>query len=323
LKATTTPRRHRFCGPTGKAVSAACLAVITSLAAACPAPSQKTGYPVAAGRPGEETAPSRFYPPPPQRFSTTLTIDGEPARVDLFGRSYRGVRITMVGARGLGATAGLAVGDVLLSLNGQEVDSAEGVDALLNRTPSGDLNVVAARRFDDGLRLVENRIRYRNPLTEYAGADGSRLAVEAADCQRIEQETLALMNADRARQSPPAPPLQPSRTLQRIARDYAADMVRRGFFSHTDPDGRDVTWRLAPAHVESGYAENLFEGTGQAAAVERYFLSEPAGVPGNHRDNILNPGFAWVGVGCATRADGSMVVVEEFSRDRPAEQASR
>lgn len=102
----------------------------------------------------------------PRRLSTTLNIDGERAQLNILGSRYQGVRLTHVGPKGVAKTAGLAPGDILLSLNSHTVASADLADQILNQLPSGDLNVVFARNLKGNFQMMETRIRYINPYRE-------------------------------------------------------------------------------------------------------------------------------------------------------------
>ncbi|MDH3427137.1 MAG: CAP domain-containing protein, partial [Gemmatimonadota bacterium] len=79
-----------------------------------------------------------------------------------------------------------------------------------------------------------------------------------------------------------------------VAQAHSQDMVTRGFFSHTNPDG-DSPWdRLSEGGVTwSGAAgENIAAGTSDPTAVLNLWLASSG-----HRANIENCGFTHHGVG--------------------------
>jgi uncharacterized protein YkwD len=96
--------------------------------------------------------------------------------------------------------------------------------------------------------------------------------------------------------------LRSSADLSRAARRHAGDMVRRRYFSHTEPNGVSVVDRV----LHSGYlaryghwriGENLGWGWGYGAsprAIVAAWMRSPT-----HRRNILNPRFHDVGVAVA------------------------
>ena len=101
------------------------------------------------------------------------------------------------------------------------------------------------------------------------------------------------------------PQLRPSRRLGRAARRHAADMVRRGYFSHVTPEGVDLITRLRRARVRlrgNFFGENLAAGTGDYASPIGMLLSwleSPA-----HAANLLDSGFNRAGYGVASGMPG-------------------
>lgn len=117
----------------------------------------------------------------------------------------------------------------------------------------------------------------------------------AADTRRA---TLCLLNARRADAG--LPPLRPSETLARAARDHSDDMGERRFFAHDTPDGVEPAERL----VAAGYprrgvtvGENLAWGE-EAKATPAEIVEGWMDSPG-HRANILRAEYEEVGIGLA------------------------
>jgi uncharacterized protein YkwD len=161
----------------------------------------------------------------------------------------------------------------------------------------------------------------------HRGASGCRDAEAKArqvSNKRLAAATLCLLNAERKRHH--LGKLSQSATLRRAALRHAADMVKRRYFSHTEPDGLNVVERI----LHSGYlgrfgnwriGENLGWGWGRGATprsiVTAWMKSKP------HRRNILNRSFHDVGVAVATgspRANrsGSITYVIDFGGFRLA-----
>jgi uncharacterized protein YkwD len=96
-------------------------------------------------------------------------------------------------------------------------------------------------------------------------------------------------------------PLSWQRNLDVAAGWHANDMVDKGYFAHTAPDGDSLAERLdrvnfIPAHSDRWSAgENLAAGRGPGgtpAAIVDGWLNSP-----EHRVNLLDPGFTMVGIG--------------------------
>jgi len=103
-------------------------------------------------------------------------------------------------------------------------------------------------------------------------------------------EILALVN--RERQKNGLPPVADDPVLSTIAQNHAADMAGRRYFSHTNPDGKDLFERLGEAGVSyRRAAENIASGYRNPAALIRGWMGSPG-----HRKNILGD-FTKVGVG--------------------------
>ncbi len=97
-------------------------------------------------------------------------------------------------------------------------------------------------------------------------------------------------------------PLAQEGTLSAIARAYSDDMLRRGFFSHTNPEGLTVRDRLSPYFSGSirTLGENIWEGSNLSAAnreaLARYIMNSWMSSSG-HRENILDADYTHLGVG--------------------------
>lgn len=109
---------------------------------------------------------------------------------------------------------------------------------------------------------------------------------------------LELVNQTRVRHK--LRPLLTDKRLTAAARVRATAMARRGYFSHTSPEGR-TPWDDIK---ESGFAyseaaENLAQNWRSSQEVhDRWMKSAP------HRANILNPRLTYTGIG----VDGEIVV---------------
>jgi uncharacterized protein YkwD len=146
------------------------------------------------------------------------------------------------------------------------------------------------------------------------GSDPSGLAGDPPDPDVVAMEDLVhvLVNAERT--SNGVDPLTHDPALRAVARAHSEDMVRRDFFSHTNPDGLSPYDRLREASIDFGSAgENIAWNRGYAdpadTAVTGWMNSD------GHRRNILDDGFTHGGLGAARReTDGAWFFTQLFMR---------
>lgn len=101
--------------------------------------------------------------------------------------------------------------------------------------------------------------------------------------------------------------------LQEAARQKAEDMIARGYFSHTTPEGK-LPWKLINAN---GYTfitagENLAINYTEPEALLNAWLASDT-----HRDNILNPTFTDTGLSITTASTPTgpkTIIVQFFAR---------
>ncbi len=113
----------------------------------------------------------------------------------------------------------------------------------------------------------------------------------------LEQGSFQLVNAERDAAGV-SPRLVRKEILDRIARLHSERMRDRGFFSHTDPEGRTVRTRLeAEGYFFTAAGENIarVENAGDPVGHAHELLMENPG----HRDNILGEVYQEMGVGVA------------------------
>jgi uncharacterized protein YkwD len=112
---------------------------------------------------------------------------------------------------------------------------------------------------------------------------------------------LCLMNRERAGHG--LAPLTRNALLEVSSQRHSDDMAARDFFAHHTPNGVDPGARMAAAGypvTKATTGENLAWGSGPYATPVRIVQSLMES-PG-HRENILRPQFAEVGVGIAHEA---------------------
>ncbi|MEU6772013.1 CAP domain-containing protein [Streptomyces sp. NPDC046759] len=126
-------------------------------------------------------------------------------------------------------------------------------------------------------------------------ASSAPVSVSAANA--AEAEVLKLVNQERAKVG--CSPLAANSSLTTLAESFSDDMAARGFFDHTDPDGKTPWDRASAAGITDLGGENIARGQADAAAVMEAWMNSPG-----HRANILNCDFKTLGVGVHFGAGG-------------------
>ncbi len=103
---------------------------------------------------------------------------------------------------------------------------------------------------------------------------------------------LAAVNAERTSSGRAALVLSPE--LSAVAQAHACDMARRGYFSHTAPDGQSMMDRARRAGISGVCAmgENIAKGQPDVPSVVAGWMRSPG-----HRRNILDAEFRLAGFG--------------------------
>jgi len=140
---------------------------------------------------------------------------------------------------------------------------------------------------------IEQRVGIITILT----ADGSvyrRVTVRqraSVNASLFEREALRLVNIERANHG--LSPLQWHDGLAVVARNHSIDMVTRGFFSHTCPNGRNARYRINSARIPfTWYSETVSRGDRTPEQAVRGFMNSP-----RHREIILYPRSTHMGAG--------------------------
>lgn len=137
------------------------------------------------------------------------------------------------------------------------------------------------------------------------------VAAAATSAWDAEEIVLRLLNAER--QAAGLVPVRRDLRLGRIARDRSLDMATKGYFSHTQPDGRTVFDILSDAEITWYWAGEIIAwntwptwATSAETAVEQWMES-----PG-HRAIVLGRDFNYAGVGAAIDGSGRRLYTAVF-----------
>lgn len=138
------------------------------------------------------------------------------------------------------------------------------------------------------------------PTTKPTAAPSS--SSEAA----MEEEVLRLVNEERAKQGLGA--LKRASDLDNLARAHSADMIKRNFFDHTNPDGQSPFDRMRAAGISyRAAAENIASGQTSAQSVMNAWMNSSG-----HRKNILNSTYTEIGIGAVKSSAGKIYWTQEF-----------
>ena len=159
------------------------------------------------------------------------------------------------------------------------------------------------------IRLTENYLSPRianisavateNPATEIYATSAFKLRPD------LEYEMLILLNKERKKRG--LQPLTADEPMRKVARAHAQDMLRRGYFSHVTPDGKDPFYRIKKAGIKYKHAgENLAYASTLAKAHNGLMHSKL------HKEAILNPQFKRVGIGIADGGKNGLMIAQEF-----------
>lgn len=171
---------------------------------------------------------------------------------------------------------------------------------------------VRSSQFADAVVRAETRLAARDGLGQLfedllggPAATTLRASVDFQPSPTAEAEIFALTNAARARKG--VPPLRWDGALGSVGRSYAADLYRRGAFTHEGRDGSTPGERLSARKIPFARAgENLVLAPTVALAHAR-LLASPT-----HRAHLLDRGFTRIGIGVVD-GDQGLLVAQEFA----------
>ena len=151
------------------------------------------------------------------------------------------------------------------------------------------------------LPRVEASLEPAAPLADAKGCPDSGQIPTAANPESTKTAILCLLNRARARHG--LTTLKRSASLELASQRHSEDMALRNYYEHDTPEGVDSATRMAGAGYPipgASVGENIHWGVEAEATPIRIFRDWMKS-PG-HRENILRPAFAEVGVGVAHEA---------------------
>ncbi|GAA1009250.1 hypothetical protein Aple_095040 [Acrocarpospora pleiomorpha] len=128
--------------------------------------------------------------------------------------------------------------------------------------------------------------------------NGDELSSDSGSLVTLENEVVALVNAERAKKNG-CVPLRIDQRLVQSARTHSAEMAASGSFVHESPNGATPWQRMARAGYQHGGAENIARGYQTAQEAVRGWMASST-----HRGNILNCRLTATGVGVTLGPEG-------------------
>lgn len=189
-----------------------------------------------------------------------------------------GMALTM--AIGISASAACPIKDALQSGNFKDYINC-------NKGICIESGVISADKIKDLL----DKLGIKNETEESVPEIEESTPQAPTNASAFEKRVLELVNIERAKHGLSA--LQWSSELASVARAHSKDMHERGFFSHTNPDGKSPFDRIKAAGIKYSYAaENIAAGQSTPEAVVEGWMNSKG-----HRENILNGNLKYLGVG--------------------------
>jgi uncharacterized protein YkwD len=175
---------------------------------------------------------------------------------------------------------------------------------------------VARRSVPDSTKVESGKSESRSEGGPRETPDAAQPADSPAghsidEIEELERDCLREVNHQRVARGLTA--MEPDSNLLAVARAYSRQMAEEGFFSHIDPQGRDVRQRLEKARITwLMVGENLSYSNGYINPVAtslRGWMDSPG-----HRHNILEGRYNDSAIGAWIAADGTVYFTEIFLR---------
>lgn len=136
---------------------------------------------------------------------------------------------------------------------------------------------------------------------------------EATELKLSKEEKVLVDLTNQARAKENLKPLKPNALLFKVARAHAANMAKHEKMQH-DLDGKTPKDRIEASGYDYGWVgENIaetYEGLRPRSIFKQWMGSKP------HRENILRPQYAEIGIGIARSKDGNYYYAQEFGSQR-------
>ncbi len=156
-------------------------------------------------------------------------------------------------------------------------------------------------------QTVHDLITFRTaPVKEGERVDLPFKDTHATPDPEAETEMLHWVNLERRRHGLPS--LHPDERLRQVARQHSQDLLARGYFGHTDPEGRSPFDRMRAAGIQFHTAGENIAFAPSVSTAHSGLMNSPG-----HRANILKPAFHRVGIGAERAPPFGIMFSQEFT----------
>jgi uncharacterized protein YkwD len=101
--------------------------------------------------------------------------------------------------------------------------------------------------------------------------------------------------------------------VAQVAKKHAIDQILNNYIGHRSSNGDDLTARLLKGHVDFEICgENVARGYKTIEEIIDSLMDEPM-LKQNHRKNILNPHFMFVGISILIDPWDKLICVQDFT----------
>jgi uncharacterized protein YkwD len=121
-----------------------------------------------------------------------------------------------------------------------------------------------------------------------------------------EERMLQLLNLERTSRG--QKPLEMDESLRQLARAHSADMFKRGYFAHNNPDSKTPFDRMDDAGIKYMTAGENLALAPDVDIAHNGLMNSPG-----HRANILTPEFRKIGIGCMDGGIYGKMFSQEFT----------
>ena len=144
---------------------------------------------------------------------------------------------------------------------------------------------------------------------DYTPKDSAPKDTASPTNSNFEKKVAELVNVERQKNGLPA--LYLDSRISDVARTKSKDMADNNYFAHQSPTyGSAGNMLLKFGITWSAWGENIASGQKSPEEVVRQWMNSPS-----HRENILSPNFALIGVGYCTNSSGKTFWTQMFIND--------
>lgn len=147
-----------------------------------------------------------------------------------------------------------------------------------------------------------------NPQAALAHKESIKLNFQVTNAQTradLEAQMLDLVNGERQKNG--LKPLKADPEIAITARKHSADMLAKGYFSHSSADGKMLSDRLRADYI-------VFRAAGENLALAQNLSTAHQGLMNSpaHRANILQPAFGRLGIGILDAGIYGLMITQNF-----------